>query len=136
MELLCFAACLDHSRGLSLSFENSAEPVPWHVFDNSGKDSIVNLVAAVASEDFAIVGTDRFVEKLRVFEEYADGGLQILSELIDNVLLRIHECDRKSCALRGFQLISTSIDVERTTQTTKWRWVQSGANRALAQKAC
>jgi dnd system-associated protein 4 len=83
MELLCFAACLGHSRGLSLSFENSAEPVPWHIFDNSGKDSIVNLVAAVGSEDFAIVGTDRFAEKLRVFEEYANGGLQILSELID-----------------------------------------------------
>jgi dnd system-associated protein 4 len=83
MELLCFAACLGHSRSLSVSFENSAEPVPWHIFENSGKDSVVNLVAAVASEDFAIVGTDRFSDKLKVFEEYANGGLQILSELID-----------------------------------------------------
>jgi dnd system-associated protein 4 len=83
MELLCFAACLGHSRGVSLSFDNSSEPVPWHIFENSGKDSVVNLIAAVASEDFAIVGADRFTEKLRVFEDYSNGGLQILSELIE-----------------------------------------------------
>ena len=83
MELLCFAACLGHARGITLSFDNSAEPVPWHIFENSGKDSVVNLIAAVASDDFAIVGADRFAQKLRVFEDYANGGLQILSELIE-----------------------------------------------------
>ena len=83
MELLCFAACLGHARGISHSFEHSAEPVPWHIFENSGKDSVVNLIAAVASDDFAIVGADRFAQKLRVFEDYANGGLQVLLELIE-----------------------------------------------------
>jgi hypothetical protein len=41
------------------------------------------LVAAVASEDFTIVGPDRFESKLKVFEQYANGGLEILSQLID-----------------------------------------------------
>jgi dnd system-associated protein 4 len=83
VDLLCFAACLGYSRGLSLPFDNSLEPVPWHIFENSGKDSVVNLIAAVSSEDFGIVGADRFDEKLRVFEQYANGGLQVLSELVE-----------------------------------------------------
>ena len=83
VELLCFAACLGYSRNASVPFESSAEAVPWHIFENRGKDSVVNLVAAVASEDFTIVGPDRFDDKLKVFEQYANGGLEILSQLID-----------------------------------------------------
>ena len=83
VELLCFAACLGYARNASVPFESSAEAVPWHVFENRGKDSVVNLVAAVASEDFTIVGPDRFDDKLKVFEQYANGGLEILSQLID-----------------------------------------------------
>lgn len=83
MDLMCFAACLGYSRGSSIPFENSSEPIPWHIFENSGKDSVVNLVAAVSSEDFTIVGADKFDEKLKAFEHYANGGLQILGELID-----------------------------------------------------
>jgi dnd system-associated protein 4 len=82
-DLLCFAACLGYSRGLNSPFDSSLEPVPWHIFENSGKDSVVNLIAAVSSDDFGIVGQDRFDEKLRVFEQYANGGLQILSELVE-----------------------------------------------------
>jgi dnd system-associated protein 4 len=83
VELLCFAACLGYARNASVPFESSAEAVPWHIFENRGKDSVVNLVAAVASEDFTIVGPDRFDDKLKVFEQYANGGLEILSQLID-----------------------------------------------------
>jgi dnd system-associated protein 4 len=83
VELLCFAACLGFVRNASVSFESSAEAVPWHIFENRGKDSVVNLVAAVALEDFTIVGPDRFDDKLKVFEQYANGGLEILSQLID-----------------------------------------------------
>ena len=83
VELLCFAACLGFSRNASLQFESSAEAVPWHIFENRGKDSVVNLIAAVASEDFGIVGPDRFKDKLTVFENYANGGLEILSQLIE-----------------------------------------------------
>lgn len=83
VDLLCFAACLGYSRDLSVPFENSSEPVPWHIFESSNKDSVVNLIAAVASDDYGIVGIDRFDEKLKVFEQYANGGLQLLSELVD-----------------------------------------------------
>jgi dnd system-associated protein 4 len=83
VDLLCFAACLGYSRGISLPFDSSLEPVPWHIFESAGKDSVVNLVAAVSSDDFGIVGLDRFDEKLRVFEQYANGGLQILTELVE-----------------------------------------------------
>jgi dnd system-associated protein 4 len=80
---MCFAACLGYSRAASIPFEISSEPIPWHIFENSGKDSVVNLVAAVSSEDFTIVGSDKFDDKLKVFEHYANGGLQILAELVE-----------------------------------------------------
>ncbi|HWF66121.1 MAG TPA: hypothetical protein VN670_02380 [Acidobacteriaceae bacterium] len=56
VELLCFVACLGYARNASVPFESSAEAVSWRIFENRGKDSVVNLVAAVASEDFMIVG--------------------------------------------------------------------------------
>lgn len=83
VDLMCFAACLGYSRGTSIPFETSSEPIPWHIFENSGKDSVVNLIAAVSSGDFTIVGADKFDDKLKAFEHYANGGLQVLDELIE-----------------------------------------------------
>jgi dnd system-associated protein 4 len=83
VELLCFSACLGYSRGSRVPFDATAEAVPWHIFENRGKAAVVNLVAAVASDDFGIVGSDRFKDKLTVFEEYANGGLELLSQLIE-----------------------------------------------------
>lgn len=83
VELMCFCACLGYAKKNSKSFDSSAEPIAWSVFESRGKDAVVNLVAAVASDDYDIVAPDRFAEKLGIFESYANGGLEILGQLID-----------------------------------------------------
>lgn len=83
VELMCFCACLGYSRKNSKPFDATAEPIAWSVFESRGKDAVVNLVAAVASVDFDIVAPDHFVKKLDIFESFANGGLEILGQLIE-----------------------------------------------------
>lgn len=83
VELMCFCACLGYAKKNPKPFEATAEPIAWSVFESRGKDAIVNLVAAVASDDFDIVAPDHFIKKLSIFESFANGGLEILGQLID-----------------------------------------------------
>ena len=83
VELMCFCACLGYAKKNPKPFEASAEPIAWSVFESRGKDTVVNLVAGVVSDDFDIVAPERFVQKLGIFESYANGGLEIIGQLID-----------------------------------------------------
>jgi dnd system-associated protein 4 len=80
---MCFCACLGYAKKNPKPFEASAEPIAWSVFESRGKDTVVNLVAGVVSDDFDIVAPERFVQKLGIFESYANGGLEIIGQLID-----------------------------------------------------
>lgn len=79
-EALCFAATLGYSRGRRIPFEQSSEPIAWQVFSAPGYEAVVNMMAAVATDDFNIVAPDRFEDRLNIFEEYANGGLAVIQE--------------------------------------------------------
>jgi hypothetical protein len=40
------------------------------------------MVSVMSTKDFTILGPGRFEERLLIFEEYANGGLHVLSELV------------------------------------------------------
>lgn len=79
-DVLIFASALGVARNRREPFQQSSEPIPWSVFTNSGSDALINMIAAVSSEDFNVLEPDRFGERLTIFEEYANGGLQIIQE--------------------------------------------------------
>ena len=81
-DALIFASALGISRDRRESFQQSSEPIPWSVFSNSGSEALINMIAAVSSEDFNVLEPGRFDERLTIFEEYANGGLQIIQEAL------------------------------------------------------
>lgn len=81
-DLLVFAAGLGFAKSRQRPFEQSSEPIPWSVFSGVGLDGFVNMLAAVTDDDYTILDPERYDERLKVFEEYANGGLEVIHELL------------------------------------------------------
>jgi dnd system-associated protein 4 len=86
---MLFAACMGKARHYAVPFTQSAEPIRWEtMIGRPGSESTLNMIAVTEESteetvDRALVMSDeRFDERAKIFEEYANGGLEILqSEL-------------------------------------------------------
>ena len=82
-DVLRFAAVLGYARGRREPFEQSAEAIPWEVFANgAGNEALVDLIGVATTGTVEILSDERFGERLTLFEEYANGGLAVLTEEI------------------------------------------------------
>jgi len=77
-DALMFAACLGYDRGKRLEFPKSSEPINLQIFSGEFNQTILNTLAVAETLDPACMGKDMEDEKVRIFEEYACGGLEIL----------------------------------------------------------
>lgn len=81
-DALVFAACLGYSRGKKQAFEKTSEPVGLHIFKGDYDAAIFNCIGLSVTGDPHIMGSDRESERIRMFEEFACGGLEIIDEEI------------------------------------------------------
>ena len=84
-EALAFAAALGASRGVRTRLDDLSkelEPIRRSVFDGHGFDTLINLLAIHAEGDPLVLASAEEAEDRRatVFEEYANGGLQVLQQ--------------------------------------------------------
>jgi dnd system-associated protein 4 len=80
---LTFAAALGYAQGRRVPLAN-VDPgtnIRWEIFQNDGA-VLAGMIAAGANDDIEIVAPDRVEDRIEIFEEYANGGLEILSEEI------------------------------------------------------
>jgi len=77
-DALMFAACLGYDREKRIEFSKSSEPVNLQIFSGEFNHTILNMLAVAETLDPACMGRDKEDEKVRIFEEYACGGLEIL----------------------------------------------------------
>ncbi|MFD4906562.1 DNA phosphorothioation-associated protein 4 [Kitasatospora purpeofusca] len=79
-EALLFAAALGRRKERRVPFEKSGEMIRYALVENRHYgDVLIDLIAAAELPDDAkILGDDRIGERLRIFEEYANGGLHCL----------------------------------------------------------
>ncbi|MFF0521139.1 DNA phosphorothioation-associated protein 4 [Actinomadura nitritigenes] len=79
-QVLVFAAALGWSRERRDGFEKFAEPIRYGLFNSSATIAAVidSLGVLAHPDDAAIMADDRLHERIRVFEEYAYGGLSII----------------------------------------------------------
>lgn len=82
-EVLVFAAALGVASERRAPFDQSSEPIPWEVFGNTAAPTM-DMIAAVTSDEMDILADDRIDERLTIFEEYANGGLEIIRERLAN----------------------------------------------------
>ncbi|MCP1676642.1 dnd system-associated protein 4 [Natronocella acetinitrilica] len=77
-DALVFAAALGYRRGNRKSFQKSSEPIDMDVFRGDYDKTIMNIIAIEASGDPNMIAPSKEDERIEIFEEYANGGLDIL----------------------------------------------------------
>jgi len=81
-DLLGFAAALGWSLGKPEPFDQTAEPVAWEVFTNHpGNEALVDMLTAVQVDDADALSSERLIERIQRFEEYANAGLKALAQM-------------------------------------------------------
>jgi len=80
-ELLCFAAALGFQMSRRVPLGEGTAEVDGRVFENlDSAVDMIYLVGLAGMRDVGILQPEREEELIKVFEEYANGGLQILDE--------------------------------------------------------
>ena len=81
-ELLCFAALLGYSEGRRLPLDPSAgtEDVSYQQFERGDAEDLIYLIALAETKDPAVLREGEEGRCAEIFEEYANGGLQILHD--------------------------------------------------------
>jgi dnd system-associated protein 4 len=81
-ELLCFAALLGYSenRRLPLDRDKGFEDVSYQQFERGEAEDLIYLIALADSKDPEILKDGQEGRCAEIFEEYVNGGLQIIHE--------------------------------------------------------
>jgi dnd system-associated protein 4 len=95
-DVLLFSAALGFHRERREPFAETNEPIRWDTLtDPAHAKTLVSCIAAASNpDDPEILGSGREEERIKIFEEYANGGLEVLqgevnkrNEPIDQVCL-------------------------------------------------
>ena len=116
---MVFAAAVGHANERRSEFEKTSEQIPWEVFSNSGLESFIDLLAGAVSDDKDILSTDRADDRVQLFEEYANGGLEIIRDRIagsqraplDTMLDLVLEFERRDEAKGKVDLEAIAADL-------------------------
>lgn len=117
--VMVFAAAVGYSKGRRVEFSKTDEEIPWDVLVNAGAEPFINMLAAVASEDKDILGNDRDDDRVRIFEEYAAGGLEIIADRsqgdhrapLDRLLDLVLESERRDESAGDIDLEAIAADL-------------------------
>lgn len=83
-DALIFAAALGFRRGNRKAFGKSSEPIDIDVFRGDFDRTIMNIIAIEEFSDPKMIAPSNEAERILCFEEYANGGLDIMKrELSD-----------------------------------------------------
>lgn len=80
-ETLTFCAGLGYARNKQVAFDKHDEPIRWAVFQDNidGVDALVDMLAASSTEEVEMLAPEREDDRMRIFEEFACGGLEVLT---------------------------------------------------------
>lgn len=81
-DMLIFCGALGLHSGRIVPVEEALpNPVEWSTMINHpGAEELVDLVAVNSTEETSILDPERLHERVRIFESYANGGLEIFQE--------------------------------------------------------
>jgi len=81
-DVLLFAAAVGFSHDRRVAFAAaSGDPIRYEVLTAPGfSDTLINMMAANVVDDPEIMDGSRVEERIKIFEEYANGGLEYIQE--------------------------------------------------------
>ncbi len=86
-DCMTFAAAYGYSRNKRISFHETApDPIRYHIFEGRNYDTFFHLLAMNIENDSHVLGDseEMFQKRAKTFEEYANGGLDLLQFELDN----------------------------------------------------
>lgn len=84
-DVLVFAAALGWHEKRLRQLGPKDEPIRWETATNRrGTEALASMIAAAASDDPEILSDDQFDKRLEIFEQYANGGLEVLQGVLAN----------------------------------------------------
>jgi len=76
---MLFAASIGFKGRKREAFEKSGEPIRFSVFENIPySQSVISLLSIIETSATKVLAQERFEERAKIFEEYANSGLEIL----------------------------------------------------------
>ncbi|MDE2665975.1 MAG: DNA phosphorothioation-associated protein 4 [Acidobacteriota bacterium] len=84
-ELLCFSALLGYSQGIRIPLDSGAgkEDVSYQQFERGDAEDLIYLIALAETKDPEILKDGQESRCAEIFEEYANGGLQVLRDAMN-----------------------------------------------------
>lgn len=84
-DILLFAAAVGFRQDRRVSFTaSSGDPIRSDVLMAPGfSDTLINMIAANVVDDPEIMDDTRMDERFKIFEEYANGGLEYIQEQVN-----------------------------------------------------
>ena len=84
-ELLCFAALLGYSESRRTPLDSNAgkEDVSYQQFERGDAEDLIYLIALAETKDPEVLKDGQESRCAEIFEEYANGGLQILRDALN-----------------------------------------------------
>jgi len=90
-DALVFAAALGFRRQNRQPFTKSSEPIDLDIFRGDFDSTIMNVIAIEDSGNPKMIAPSSEPERIKCFEEYANGGLEILKREIWDVKQDVRE---------------------------------------------
>jgi dnd system-associated protein 4 len=84
-DILLFAAAVGFRNGRSVPFTTAGEPIRYETLAIPAfSEALVNMIAAnVVADDPEIMDAARTQERIKIFEEHANGGLEYIQEQVN-----------------------------------------------------
>jgi dnd system-associated protein 4 len=84
-DILLFAAAVGCQVKRRLPFDSSGEPIRYETLkEPMFSETLINMIAAnEVADDPEVLDSTRASERVRIFEEYANGGLEYIQEQVN-----------------------------------------------------
>jgi dnd system-associated protein 4 len=83
-DILLFAAAVGADVQRRVPFTSSGEPIRYETLkEPMFSETLINMIAANEVDDPEIMDSTRAGERVRIFEEYANGGLEYIQEQVN-----------------------------------------------------
>ncbi|PCH58864.1 MAG: DNA phosphorothioation-associated protein 4 [Burkholderiaceae bacterium] len=81
-DALVFAACLGYAKSRTTPFDKTSESVGMHIFKGEFDESVFQCIGLCETKDPAIMSDENHNKRIKLFEEYAAGGLEVMKSRI------------------------------------------------------
>ena len=81
-DALVFAACLGFETQTKTSFDKTSEQVGTHIFKGEFDDAVFQILSLCETGDPMMMSEASVSARIKIFEEYAAGGLEILKSRV------------------------------------------------------